>query len=106
MRHDQIEWSNRDELLAALLDLESAIATKYKIRLKGLVGSWAREDASATSDIDIVYTPVGRHTLFDLGGADTDLSEALGCKVDLIDWLLVKPGYLKTMKRDLVELHG
>lgn len=71
------------------------------IELLGVVGSVARGEARADSDVDILYTITGRPTLFDLGGLLMDLQDELGRRVDLVDRDHVRPRMRAELERDL-----
>lgn len=55
-----------------------------------IFGSYARGENTPDSDIDILIEVPQGMTLFDLGGLQMDLEEALGKKVDLIDFKTIK----------------
>jgi hypothetical protein len=50
----------------------------------GIFGSYAREENTAKSDIDILVDFQGQVSLFDLGGIKYDLTEMLNRKVDIV----------------------
>ncbi|MCZ7381312.1 MAG: nucleotidyltransferase domain-containing protein [Candidatus Methanoperedens sp.] len=45
---------NKTKILKILADLRSEIKHKYKARIKGIFGSYARGEQKRTSDIDIL----------------------------------------------------
>ena len=67
-------------------DIVTPIAKKYQLKAVYLFGSYARGDATESSDIDLLMdtsdTPV--KTLFDLGALYCDLEDALQKPIDLI----------------------
>ncbi len=74
-----------------------AFASKHRIRRLLLFGSALRDDFSPDSDIDMLveFEPDVTVSLFDLGGMQMELSEALGREVDL-----KTPGFLSHYFRD------
>ena len=68
--------SRRDEILA--------IARRHGARRVRLFGSVARGDAGPTSDVDLVVDFEPGTSLLDHGALLMDLSDALGCKVDVV----------------------
>lgn len=72
------------------------------VELVGIVGSVARGEARAESDVDVVYDVIGRPTLFDLGAIVVALEDRLGCPVDVIGRQTMKPDRWACMGRDLV----
>jgi predicted nucleotidyltransferase len=79
-------------------------AREQGIELVGVVGSFARGDASSDSDVDILHEIVGKPTLFDLGGLLMDLQDELGRKVGLVDRGMIKPRIRAAMEQDLAPL--
>ena len=58
-------------------------ASKYGILRMGIFGSVARNEHTATSDVDI-YIEGQLHGFFALAGIKQELEELLGCKVDIV----------------------
>ncbi len=98
----------RTELIESLQHIRPELDKKYGIEIFGLIGSWARDEAEAASDIDIVFRIIdGRDVnLIHLGGAWTLLNEKLGRDIDLIAWDSVEQRYKDFMEKDLVRFYG
>jgi len=64
----------------------SPIAMKYGLAAVYLFGSYARGEATAESDIDLLVDVSGTEldSLFKLGGLYNDLEDALGTSIDLV----------------------
>ena len=62
------------------------VALKYRLPAVYVFGSYARGDATDTSDVDILVDKTGTalRGLFAMGGLYNDLSEALGKPIDMI----------------------
>ena len=62
------------------------IAVKYNIPAVYVFGSYARNEATEDSDIDILIDKTNSKikSLFDLGGFYNDLHESFGKKVDVV----------------------
>lgn len=62
------------------------VAEKYELRAVYLFGSYARNEATDNSDIDILIDRTGSkvRSLFEMGGLYSDLCESIGKEVDLI----------------------
>ena len=62
------------------------VAQKYRLKAVYLFGSYARGDATAASDVDLLVDLSGTEidSLFKLGGLYCDLEEALGTSIDLV----------------------
>jgi predicted nucleotidyltransferase len=90
-----------DQALTAVRE-ERPSARAMGVELVGIVGSIARGEARADSDVDVVYDVIGRPTLFDLGAIVVELEDRLGRRVDLIGREAMKPDRWAYMGRDLV----
>jgi predicted nucleotidyltransferase len=78
------------------------IEARYGIRLLGVVGSVARGEERADSDVDITHKGAGRATLFTIAAAMGELKDALGRKVDLVDPETVRPEAREWLEEDIV----
>lgn len=69
-----------------------------------LFGSMARGDAGPDSDIDLIaaFDDTRRISLLDIAGMELDLSDMLGCKVDLIEEGTLKPRVQKSVEVEVV----
>jgi len=67
------------------------ILIKYGIKKSGVFGSIVRGEAREDSDIDILVEIEGRMSLLDFAGLKLELEEALGRKVDLGEYSVIKP---------------
>jgi predicted nucleotidyltransferase len=73
----------RDEVIRILSQHQSELTNQYDVKFLSLFGSVARDEATETSDIDLLVDfsrPVG---LFGLFALQDRLEELLGCSVDL-----------------------
>jgi uncharacterized protein len=61
-----------------------AYLKKYNPKLVGIFGSYARNQNTATSDIDILVSFKQTHSLLKLIHMENELSDKLGIKVDLV----------------------
>ncbi|MEX1054401.1 MAG: nucleotidyltransferase family protein [Rhodothermales bacterium] len=67
------------------------ILTRYGVISAGVFGSFAREEATDTSDLDLVVElPVGS-SLLDLVGLEQDMSDELGIEVDVHTYRSLHP---------------
>jgi predicted nucleotidyltransferase len=73
----------RSEVLKLIQNQHTLLADRYGVRSLALFGSVARDEATSTSDVDLLVEfdrPVG---LFGLFALQDYLESLLGCKVDL-----------------------
>lgn len=54
------------------------------IKRMRVFGSRVRGDARPDSDLDLLIDFEGRPNLFDLGGVYSDMTELLGCDIDIV----------------------
>ena len=61
-----------------------ALVGRYPTANPRIFGSVLHGCDTDASDIDVLVDPLPGATLFDLGGLQVELSELLGCQVDLL----------------------
>ena len=76
--------------------------TKAGIVRLSLFGSTARGDRGPHSDIDLLaaFDDTRRISLLDIVGMQADLSDMLGCKVDLVEEGALKPRLRKSVEAE------
>lgn len=82
---------HKDQILTLLKQQLPYLRSNFKVKSIGLFGSYAREEQTETSDIDLLVefeVPVGFFKFIDL---EDYLSEKLGAKVDLVTPDALKP---------------
>lgn len=62
------------------------VAEKYELKAVYLFGSYARDEATEESDVDILVDRAGSKIrgMFDMGGLYADLHDQVGKEVDLV----------------------
>jgi len=73
----------RSELLNTLESLKPELDLKFGIHQIALFGSYARDEATSESDIDIAIVKMDKHDFFLMNSAKEFLKEALKHEVDL-----------------------
>jgi predicted nucleotidyltransferase len=73
--------------------LVNGVVSSYgpKIQKVFLFGSYARDEARPSSDVNLLIEPGPKMSLFDLGRLQSELEEKLGRKVDLVSSLETLP---------------
>jgi len=82
---------SKEEILKTIKKELPSLKKKFKVRSIGLFGSYAREEQTTVSDIDMLVefeVPVGFFKFIEL---ENYLSEKLGAKVDLVTPDALKP---------------
>jgi uncharacterized protein len=86
----------RDEIVA--------LAARYGASDVRLVGSVARGDADADSDVDLLVRLERGRSLLDLGGLLMDLQRLLGGKVDVISEGALSGRFGEALRREALPL--
>ncbi len=78
------------------------ILLRHRIRRAAIFGSFARGEGRKTSDVDILFDPPSRFTLFNVVEVKDELENALRKDVDLVSFRsidkLLRPYIIKNMK--------
>ena len=75
---------SKSELIIVLRHLNEEIRQKYKGRIIGIFGSYARGEETDQSDVDLLIEKEANVSLFVLGGMKIYLEEKLNKKVDIV----------------------
>jgi len=95
---------NFNELLNAKHDQILEIAAKYGAYNVRVFGSVARGEADENSDIDLMVNMEAGRTLLDLSGLLIDLEALLGCKVDVVTEVGLRPRVRERVMKDAIPL--
>ena len=92
------------------------VALKHRLPAVYLFGSYARGDATETSDVDILVDRTGTEIkgMFALGGLFNDLSEAVGKPIDLVTTGALEhkstrertPWFVDNVDKEKVKVYG
>ena len=83
------------------------VGKKYNIKNAYLFGSYARGEANASSDVDILIDDDGNiKSLFELSGFRLELMDELGTNVDVLTMDGVQPKFYNFIKNDQVLIYG
>ena len=94
--------ATRDELLAALRELKPWLETQGVTDLR-LFGSFARDEAKADSDVDLLCE-ISRPMGWEFYGIQIELGERLGREVELFLNGELRPWAQRTVERDLIHV--
>lgn len=78
------------------------ILQRYKVKRIGLFGSCVRSEMRKDSDIDILIEIEKDISLLDFVGLKLEIEEALGRKVDLVEYNTIKPLLRERILREQV----
>jgi len=91
-----------NEILDLLRSLKSDLTLRYKVRTIGVFGSYARKEARAESDVDILVEFREGADLFDLIELSQYLEEKIGRHVDLATPRALRQEIREGVFRDVV----
>lgn len=80
------------------------ITQKYNPVLVGVFGSYARNEQTPQSDLDILIDFSSTINLLELVGLEQELSEVLGIKVDLVTLKSVSQKLSPYIHQDLIRI--
>lgn len=80
------------------------ILKRSGIRRSELFGSFARGDAKASSDIDLLVQFPARTGLFELMDLRDELQAAFGRRVDLVSYRAISPRLLPYIEKDRLKI--
>lgn len=91
------------------------IAKKYCLRSVYLFGSYARNEAKETSDVDLLIDRSGSliRSMFDMGSLYSDLRESMGKEIDLVTTQTLEqdstrkrtPGFVQNLYNERVKIY-
>lgn len=91
-------------------EIKSAVAKvgkKYHIKSAYLFGSYAKNQATEESDVDIIIDDNGNiKSLFELSGFRLELIDELGVDVDVLTLDGIKPRFFELVNKDRVLIYG
>lgn len=87
-------------------NIVAPIASRYGVDRVYLFGSYARNQASARSDIDLRIDADAITDLLELGGLYSDLEEALGQPIDLLTTDSLEKRFLDRIEKEEILIYG
>ena len=88
-------------ILQTLRQHKPELQRKYPVSAIGIFGSYARGEATDTSDIDIAVEISGTMGLNFIAMAN-EIEDLFGIKTDVVPMRSIKPEYLQYVKKDIV----
>ncbi len=80
------------------------ILNRHNVRRASLFGSFVRGEMREDSDVDILVEIDEEISLLDFVGIKLEIEEALGRKVDLVEYSTIKPLLRERILSELVEI--
>ena len=94
----------RDQVIHILAEQRCELTQRFGVQSLALFGSIARDEATLTSDVDLLVEfnrPIG---LFGLSALQNHLEALFGCKVDLVTPDSLKPRFKEHVLREAVHV--
>lgn len=95
--------NSRQNILERLRAIKPALQQEFPLRRMALFGSWARNDQTETSDVDILVEVDPSIGLRFVTLAER-LESSLEQHVDLVSSRAVKPNLLKQIQAELIDV--
>jgi uncharacterized protein len=80
------------------------ILKNYRVTKAGIFGSFSRGDMKKDSDIDLLVEIKERISFLDFVGLKLDLEDAVGRKVDLVEYSVIKPSLRKRILSEEIQI--
>lgn len=93
-----------DEVKQQLLQIKPRLQQVYQVTELGIFGSYARQEQTEVSDVDVLIDYDQAPTLFKLVELREDLSNVLGMKVDVVTKNGLKPRIRERVLSEVVYL--
>ncbi len=91
------------------------VARKYQLKAVYLFGSYARNEATEDSDVDLLIDRQGSiiHGMFEMGGLYNDLKESVGKEIDIVTTQMLgqssthrrTPWFVENLNAEKVKLY-
>ncbi len=98
--------TEKDKIIQKLKEVKPFLEKEYSVEEIGIFGSYAREEQTETSDVDILVSLRQGHSigLIEFCGLKEFLSDILGINVDLITKKGIKPTLKKYILNEVLYL--
>lgn len=93
---------SKSELIKELAELNKELKAKYKGRIVGLFGSYARGEEKEFSDIDLLIEKDEGVTILDLASMKIFLEEKLNTSVDIVTTSALREEIKPYVMNDLI----
>lgn len=84
----------------------SPVLMKYNVTKAGIFGSYSKQTATASSDVDILVELGAFVSLLDFVTIQLELEDVLGNKVDLVEYQAIKPALRQQILQEEIRIYG
>jgi predicted nucleotidyltransferase len=99
-----VKYTKRVYTISEIKDIVAPIAKARQAGRVSLVGSYARNEATWTSNVDLMIDFDRIEPLFDLAGLQADLEESLKKPVDILKTPALDDEFYERIMNDKIEL--
>ncbi len=92
------------QIISEISKIKNIADNKYKSQIIGLFGSFARNENTENSDVDILVKFKSDATLFDLVRLGDFIEERLKLKADIVSENSIKPEIKDRILKDLIKI--
>ncbi len=82
-----------------------SILKKHGVKKISIFGSYARDEQTPVSDIDIIVEFIGEISLLEIVGIEQELYASLGRKVDLLTENSISPYLIDSIKKEMKVIY-
>ena len=93
-----------EEVIKKLREVEEEVKIKFKAEIVGVFGSYAREEQTEESDVDVIVRFHEGATLLDFTGLADYLEQKLGVKVDLVSERAIRPELRDRILKEVITV--
>jgi predicted nucleotidyltransferase len=94
----------RDDVLRILRAHRAEIEQRFGIRQMALFGSFARDEATEESDVDLAILQMDRPNLWTIAEAMGYLRDLLQKEIDIGRWESIRTYYRQMIEKDLIRV--
>ena len=87
-----------------LMDEITPVLKRYRVRKASLFGSYARNEATENSDVDILVELEDDLSLFDVIELKLEIEDTIGTGVDLVEFSTIKPSLRDRILKEQVPI--
>ncbi len=95
---------NKQQAIQTLTNSKAELAKRYGVSRLALFGSTARDDATASSDVDVLVGFDGVADSKRYFGVQFYLEDLLGCPVDLVTEKALRPELRPFIEREAIDV--
>ncbi|MBC8345054.1 MAG: nucleotidyltransferase domain-containing protein [Candidatus Marinimicrobia bacterium] len=95
---------NKYTIISGIKSMKNQLTRRFHGEVIGIFGSYARDEATQKSDLDILVRFNENATLIDLVGMSQYLESKLKCNVDILSDKAMKKEFEPYIKNDLIAI--